>query len=230
MKKLILGLAAVVLVAFPYYVCADEPDVRDFGEGQCSSDSQFTGKEYSVKKSYALRKYPKSDSPKIENWPTATMKGIDDEFRYRNVDRSTIVYEECKKDDWSFIKVISPDWLSDTHRGWIDSTILVGMSTDTDKSGLTKYELAIPEYILEEYNEKDYPGLKNSDIFKLRRSDIEKFRRKAAEMAVDAESCKQVTDSQLATSSRIDSIVIRVDCINRKQFYFTEQEIKGRKK
>jgi len=43
---------------------------------------------------------------------------------YAHVDNSVTVREICRQGDWSRIDVIEPDWLRESHRGWVASRFL----------------------------------------------------------------------------------------------------------
>jgi hypothetical protein len=189
----------------------------------CPNDSEKTGQKYYVNSpsSYPIRSGPSKDAAKLINDKTANM-GIPEEFKYRNIDSSTIVYEECKKDGWSLIKIITPSWLSQSHQGWVESKILV--STD----GSDKYKPKIPDYVLEPYDKINYPKLYAQFSSKL--PEIEKLRQQAARIAADSEQCDVVTDSQLTLQSTLKSLSIRVDCSYEganKRFIYTEEDIKN---
>lgn len=44
--------------------------------------------------------------------------------RYVQIDNAAVVLEACRKGSWSFIQVINPDWLRDSHQGWVASRFL----------------------------------------------------------------------------------------------------------
>lgn len=49
------------------------------------------------------------------------------ETQYATVDSTVTVRELCRHEGWSQIVVIVPDWLSESHRGWVASKYLVAM-------------------------------------------------------------------------------------------------------
>ncbi len=49
---------------------------------------------------------------------------------YLSIDKSTTVQEECTQDGWSRIQVTSPEYLRESHRGWVKSTALRTPSAD----------------------------------------------------------------------------------------------------
>jgi len=82
----------------------------------------FTGKEYYVNgNEISLMAEPNSDSEKLINQTATEATGT---TQYMEVDSSCKIYEICKYGDWSKIQVIVPDWLKDTHIGWINNKYL----------------------------------------------------------------------------------------------------------
>lgn len=61
------------------------------------------------------------------------------ETKYCEVDYSTKVEVLETKDDWSKIKVVEPDWLSESHVGWIPSKYLISKE-DEEKESLGKLD------------------------------------------------------------------------------------------
>lgn len=47
------------------------------------------------------------------------------ETQYATVDNSCKVREDETKDGWSKIVVVDPDWLSESHQGWIESKYII---------------------------------------------------------------------------------------------------------
>lgn len=90
----------------------------------CGSGSKKTGKSYKINGSEInVRKGPGTNFKKIIN------KKASDIFKtthYITVDNSVTVFEECSKGKWSKIRVTKPDYLSQSHRGWVASKFLRG--------------------------------------------------------------------------------------------------------
>ncbi len=95
----------------------------------CGSSSTTTGKTYKVSGSgINVRKGPGTNFSKIVNQKaTSILKTI----QYITIDNSVTVYEECSQGTWSKIRVTDPDWLSQSHRGWVASKFLRGKKVDS---------------------------------------------------------------------------------------------------
>lgn len=94
---------------------------------QCAS-AEVTGVEYGIAGSRInVRKGPGTNYEKIVNQKATSTLG---KTHYIQIDNSVTVLEACRKGDWSFIQVISPDWLRDSHQGWVASRFLRGQLRD----------------------------------------------------------------------------------------------------
>ena len=107
--------------------------VTSFAENiqSCGSSSTKTGKTYKVNGSgINVRKGPGTTFSKIVNQKaTSILKTT----QYITIGNSVTVYEECSQGKWSKIRVTDPDWLSQSHRGWVASQFL--RSKIVDSSG-----------------------------------------------------------------------------------------------
>lgn len=94
----------------------------------CTSAATKTGKTYKVNGSgVTVRQGPGENFGKIVNQKATDIlkKTI-----YIKVDKSVTVYEECSEGEWSKIRVTDPSYLSESHRGWVESKYLRAKKTD----------------------------------------------------------------------------------------------------
>ncbi|UIF87991.1 hypothetical protein [Cupriavidus sp. UYPR2.512] len=68
-----------------------------------------------------LRATPSPNGKKLINEKTSSILKT---TWYMSIDRSTVVTEYCWQNGWSRVRVTTPDWLSDTHIGWVPSIAL----------------------------------------------------------------------------------------------------------
>ncbi|MDB5192754.1 MAG: hypothetical protein JWQ96_2317 [Segetibacter sp.] len=83
-----------------------------------------------------IRTTPGEKSKKLINEKATQSLG---ETHYCQVDYSTKVEVLESKGNWSKIKVVEPEWLSETHLGWIPSKYLIGKE-DEEKQSLGKLD------------------------------------------------------------------------------------------
>ncbi len=89
---------------------------------ECGSDSQPSGLKLRVSgQNINLRLGPGTNYGKIINQKASK---ILKSTQYAKIDKSVTVIEECTKSGWSKIQVVDPDWLSETHRGWVATKFL----------------------------------------------------------------------------------------------------------
>lgn len=95
----------------------------------CGGASNKTGKTYKINGTgIAVRSGPGTSYEKrINQKATSILKTT----RYIEIDNSVTVYEECSQDGWSKIRVTEPDYLSQSHRGWVSSKVLRGKKLDS---------------------------------------------------------------------------------------------------
>ncbi|WP_299980452.1 SH3 domain-containing protein [Desulfobacula sp.] len=95
---------------------------------ECGSSSTKTGKTYKVNGSdINVRSGPGTNHDRIINQKASSIfkKNI-----YVTIDNTVTVYEECTQGEWSKVRVTDPDWLSNSHRGWVLSKFLRKKQTD----------------------------------------------------------------------------------------------------
>ena len=185
----------------------------------CDGTTEITGKKLNVIGSgIDIRSGPGASFDKIINQKaTSIMKTT----QYISIDDTTTVFEECTKSGWSWIRVMEPDWLQDSHRGWIESKHL----DKGQELGGDKYARKISSSALSPYTEQGYP--KTVAKYGSRLKEIEALRRKAAEMAVDSGKCDFVVMSELSDSkSDLQNLNFWVDCKNGERIYLDEFQIK----
>lgn len=184
----------------------------------CENSTEVTGKTYNVIGSdINVRKGPDISHERIINQKASKLLK---ETHYIQIDDTTTVYEECTKNGWSWIRVVDPDWLKDSHRGWVASRFL---DKGQDLGG-DKYVRKISSSATLPYTKSSYP--KTFAKYGSRIAEIEQFRRKAAEMAADSGKCDFVYQSELSDfKSTLDHLYFWVDCKNGHRVYLDEFEI-----
>ncbi|MCG8096018.1 MAG: hypothetical protein JAZ17_20765 [Candidatus Thiodiazotropha endolucinida] len=184
----------------------------------CDASTVITGKKYSVLGSgINVRKGPGTGYDKIINQKATSMLKT---TKYISIDDTTTIYEECTKDGWSWIRVVDPDWLQNSHSGWVVSKFI-------DKGqdiGGGKYTRKISSSALSPYTIQGYPTTIKK--YGTRIGEIETLRRKAAEMAVDSGKCDYVLMTELSDSkSSLNHLHFWVDCKNKQRIYLDEFQI-----
>lgn len=189
-------------------------------ETRCPDGSTITNKQYYPKPGgfYSLRVSPSTDAAKIVNNVTKDMS-ISDEHKFNNIDESALVLEVCRYRKWSFVQVITPDWLRDSHIGWVETALL--MTSEDQVSD--KYYGKILEMATSPYTQDQYPKLYSQ--FQKQLPHIELLRRAAAELAIDNNICDRVTESELTFNNTPKLLAIKVVCENGKNSTFTEKNI-----
>ena len=95
----------------------------------CGPRTATTGSTYAISgTSINVRKGPGTQHDRIVNEQAS---GILKKTVYVQLDNSVTVHEACRDGDWSYVWVVEPDWLSDSHRGWIASRFLRPIERDT---------------------------------------------------------------------------------------------------
>ena len=88
----------------------------------CGESSKRIGKESKiVSDGVPLHEGPGSSYPRVVNENTP---GIMRRTIFADVDTSVTVAVECINGKWAYVRVINPDYLSESHQGWIESTFL----------------------------------------------------------------------------------------------------------
>lgn len=103
-------------------VTVNSPDKIESLPSDCNASTELSGLEYRVLgDGILIRKGPGTNYDKIINVKATNITG---KTHYITIDDSVTVREECKKGDWSWIRVIDPDWLEETHKGWVSNKFL----------------------------------------------------------------------------------------------------------
>lgn len=180
----------------------------------CSNGAKLTGKQYNViGTSINIRSGPGMNHKKLVNEKATKILG---KTHYLSIDDTTIVFEKCTKANWSWIRILEPDWLRKTHRGWVLSKFLdKGQIISRDS-----YKGRISATAIIPYNEVGYP--KTVAEFRPRLKIVEEYKQYAAEMAIDTGKCDFVEIVDLSTKSRLYHLIYWVDCRNGRRFYFDE--------
>jgi hypothetical protein len=124
MMKIMLNSVILVMMVLlgPVFAIADTSQ-------SCGEGTVKTGKTYKLNGSgINVRKGPSTKFEKVIN---EKFSRIAKKTKYITVDNTVTVYEECTKDGWSKVRVTDPDWLRDSHRGWISSNFLRGKKMDS---------------------------------------------------------------------------------------------------
>lgn len=95
----------------------------------CGTESTKSGQTLRVNGSgVVLYAEPNPKSEKLINQKaTQILKTTE----YLTIDNTVTVVEECNQRGWSKVRVTEPDWLRDSHIGWVQSTSLRGQKTDS---------------------------------------------------------------------------------------------------
>ncbi len=95
----------------------------------CDTSTLITGKQYKILGSgINVRQGAGINFGKVVNQKaTSIMKTT----HYISVDNTLTIFEECTKNGWSWIRVIKPERLSLSHRGWVSSKFLRGKKIDS---------------------------------------------------------------------------------------------------
>lgn len=154
---------------------------------ECDSGSIITRKNYPVLWESILYKKNNGVMTPIINEKYKKSSG---EIRYLSVDESTKVIEECVNGDYSYIRLISPDYLVETHKGWIKQS-------DLDKGQVleNEYDRYISQLVKFQYTPDNW-----EDLNKLLGDEFEKvntLRYSAAKFIIDSKKCAYVYDSNV---------------------------------
>lgn len=228
-KNLGIIVGAIILIAI-FTRCDDRPRIAGSSSTQkatvakkppsaCDASTVITGNKYNVLGSgVSVREGSGTNYDRIINQKATS---IFKTTKYISIDDTTTIYEECTKDGWSWIRVIEPDWLQSSHRGWVASKFI-------DKGqdiGGDSYVRKISSSALPPYTIQGYP--KTIKKYGSRIGEIETLRRKAAEMAIDSGKCNYVLMSELSGSkSSLNHLHFWVDCKNKQRIYLDEFQIK----
>ncbi|WP_139267157.1 hypothetical protein [Celeribacter indicus] len=89
------------------------------------------GDVVAVTGSHELRAAPGADAPRIRNEKASRALGTD---HFHRIDSSTTVRRLCRQDEWTEVRIVTPDWLSDVG-GWVPTAALrqIGRTEDDDR-------------------------------------------------------------------------------------------------
>ena len=119
MPSFITNVFAVLLTVV--FLCGE---VKAVSIELCGSGSTKSERILGVNGSdVVLHSAPNAKSEKLIN-QKATQ--ITNTTQYLKIDASVTVVEECAQGDWSKIRVKSPEWLQSSHKGWVESSFLIG--------------------------------------------------------------------------------------------------------
>lgn len=208
MKKLtLLGLVVLALAG-----CGEEKKIST----ECYG-STITGREYPVLwQSTLYEKKNGTMSPIINE----KYKKISGEIDYLSVDSSTTIFEECVNNGFSYIRLISPEYLIETHKGWINEHDL-----DKGQALENEYDRHISDLVKYPYKKDNFESLRN-----LLGDDFEKvntLRYLAAKMVIDNGKCDYVTDSSIDIFDigTKENLRFVVECRNKSQISIDEKTI-----
>lgn len=95
---------------------------------ECGSGSRKSGQVLGVNGTEVLlRATPSASGTKLVNEKATRVLG---RTMYLQIDNSTTVLEECTQGDWSRVRVQEPDWLRNSHIGWVETRSLRKKKTD----------------------------------------------------------------------------------------------------
>ena len=186
---------------------------------ECVAGSSKTGREFIPRQGdIPIFQGPGEDTGRIVNKKASEMLG---RTHYVQIDESTTIYEECVNGQWSYIRLISPDYLRHSHKGWILSKFVNEALQEDPEAG---YDSKISSYALSPYTKKSYP--KTVKKFGSRLSEIEAYRRRAAEVALDSGKCDFVDIVELSSDrSSLSNLNFFVDCRNEQRIYLSESQL-----
>jgi len=180
-------------------------------------EAELTGKRYHVIGRAEIHENPTKDSAKRVNHKLSNAIG---ERRYLAIDDTTEIQEDCTKEGWSWIRVLEPDWLQNSHRGWVPSNVLL-------KSNISELSIEnrISKTALLPYTKSGHP--KTHTTYGARVAEIEKFRLEAAKKAINDKKCSFVQGADLSDKkSTFSNISIWIECKDGSRIYYNESELK----
>jgi hypothetical protein len=209
-RVLLLGLIGLALVG-----CGDNKSNKIPSE--CDSEATITGKSYPVLWESILYKKNGSEMIPIVNEKYKKMTGKTD---YLSVDSSTSVVEECVNGEFSYIRLTSPDYLVETHKGWIKQSDL-----DKGQALENEYDRYISELVKVKYTPDNW-----DDLALLLGNEFEKvnsLRYSAAKFIIDSKKCKYVDDSSIDPFNygTRDNLRFIVECRDGERIKIDEKTI-----
>lgn len=184
---------------------------------ECDSNSTITGKSYHVLWNSILHKKSNGVMTPIVNEHYKKMTGETD---YLSVGSSTELVEECVDGDFSYIRVTAPDYLVDTHKGWIKQ-----MDLDKGQTLENEYDRYISQLVNIKYKPDDW-----DELHLLLGQDFEKvntLRYSAAKFIIDSKKCAYVDDSSVDVFNygTKDNLRFLVECRNGERIHIDEKTI-----
>ncbi|MCF3628211.1 SH3 domain-containing protein [Thalassospiraceae bacterium LMO-SO8] len=180
---------------------------------QRCADAKDTGVEYGITGSgINIREGPGTSYDKVINKKATQTLG---KTHYVQVDYTVTVLEVCQKGGWSYVEVVKPDWLKESHRGWVASRFLRGQRRDT--AGIRVFT---EEDFIWDKNTSPYKGTIITGVNKIHREN---------------ERCKEIDPASAYLSdsrSTPDRPVFFVTCgAGTKAFnvWFSEEDLKSGK-
>lgn len=121
------SITNTLLVAFA--IVALHGEAQAASAEPCGSGSTKSGQILRVNGSdVVLHAAPNAKSEKLINQKaTQILKTT----QYLTIDNTVTVIEDCTQGQWSRVRVKEPDWLQDSHIGWVQSSSLRGQKKDS---------------------------------------------------------------------------------------------------
>jgi hypothetical protein len=121
-----------------------QPVSAQASTADCPAGSEPSGATLRVRGSdINLRTGPGTEYDRVVNHKATDIIGS---TQYASIDSSTRVLEECRQGEWSWIRVIEPEWLRDSHRGWVANMFLLG-DQEFAQTGFTEADIFFDDQI-----------------------------------------------------------------------------------
>lgn len=99
------------------------------------------------------------------------------------------------------------------------------LAVEAEAQRQENYKTRIESYALDPYTSDQYP--KTVKKYRSRLKELEKMRRRAAEMSIDSDKCDTVEEVQVSDErSSLRDMHVWVGCANKQRIYLSEKEIK----
>ncbi|MEJ8837771.1 hypothetical protein [Ramlibacter sp. AN1133] len=105
------------------------PGAFAMGPQPCGAGSMPSGQHLKVTGSDILLRA--SPGPKGERMINEKATAALHEKQYLTIDNSVRVVQQCTQGAWSRVQVESPEWLRDSHIGWVPTSVLRSQKNDT---------------------------------------------------------------------------------------------------
>lgn len=124
--NIVLVTLALIALHGPAQAASPEP---------CGYGSTKSGQIFRVNGSDVfLRSSPNTKGEKLINHKASRALNSTE---YLKIDNSVTVLEECSQGEWSRVRVKEPDWLQDSHIGWVQRSSLRGQKKD--RNGIVEF-------------------------------------------------------------------------------------------